>query len=433
MLRNGADVGEQQFHNVRVTTADDILSMLSRVNGRLDFSDSSTGFYSVIREAFGNLAREEVLACEWEDLEPPAYPSFGQADDSFADIVRPFYAAWTSFATQKSFSWSDIYRLNEAPDRRVRRMMEKENKRLRDEGIREFNDAIRSFVAFVKKRDPRYKSNAQSEADRQKVLRDASDAQAARMRAANRAKLSQQALPDWAKTEENEITEEDVDGDCITDELFECVVCNKTFKSENQFEAHERSKRHTKAVQHLRRQMRSEDNDLGLDGRAAASTPVVPNNISALDHGEGDVEDGMEDDTLDTYTDDPPDIADHDLPDHRLDDVHVPAATINAKSKISHQSVSASPSEDEYAPRDEVEGRFRGNADATSPGPSKELYGSGDEVLDKLFTTIIGDNSDNSDQPKLGKAKKKRAKKAAKKMETGTAEVSNPPRVFCYY
>jgi DnaJ family protein A protein 5 len=50
------------------------------------------------------------------------------------------------------------------------------------------------------------------------------------------------------------------------------VACNKRFKSEKQFESHERSKKHIKAVQDLRRQMKKETTNLDLD----ATTVDVP-------------------------------------------------------------------------------------------------------------------------------------------------------------
>jgi len=127
----------------------------------MQFTDSPTGFFGGLRDTFQSLAREEELACEWEGLDAVDYPSFGHADDSYEDVVKPFYAVWNGFSTRKTFSWKDIYRYSDAPDRRVRRIMEKENKRLREEGIREFNDAVRSLIAFVRKRDPRYKPNSQ--------------------------------------------------------------------------------------------------------------------------------------------------------------------------------------------------------------------------------------------------------------------------------
>lgn len=47
------------------------------------------------------------------------------------------------FSTAKSFSWRDQWKYSDAPDRRVKRAMEKENKRARDAGRREFNDTVR--------------------------------------------------------------------------------------------------------------------------------------------------------------------------------------------------------------------------------------------------------------------------------------------------
>lgn len=74
------------------------------------------------------------------------YPSFGCSttayDDNSDSDVKQFYNAWLTFSTQKSFSWCDKFRLSEAPDRRVRRAMEKENKKFRDAARKEFNDTV---------------------------------------------------------------------------------------------------------------------------------------------------------------------------------------------------------------------------------------------------------------------------------------------------
>ena len=256
---------EHYEHDVRVTTAEDISRIILGFSGRPDYSDTEGGFYSTLRRCFDTLAKEEELACEWENLESVSYPSFGSAEDSHEGAVRPFYIVWTNFSTKKTFSWMDVYRYSEAPDRRTRRMMEKDNKRFRDEGIREFNETVRSFVAFIKKRDPRYIPNTQSEANRQKVLRDAAKAQAARSRAANLAKINEQVIPEWVKTEMpggSKISEEETED---LRQQYECIVCKKTFKSENQYEVHENSKKHIKAVQHLRKIMQLEDVTLGLD------------------------------------------------------------------------------------------------------------------------------------------------------------------------
>lgn len=185
-----------------MTTADDVLKLMMKYNGRLDYNNSTTGFYGGLRDFFGQLAKEEEIACKWEDIDPVEYPDFGLQDDDYDDVVRPFYAVWNGFVTRKTYSWKDLYRLSDAPDRRVRRLLEKQNRGLRDDAIREFNDAVRSLVAFVRKRDRRYQENQKSEGERQKILRDAAAAQSMRSRAERQAKLDEldrQRLPEWAK------------------------------------------------------------------------------------------------------------------------------------------------------------------------------------------------------------------------------------------
>ncbi|XHG09165.1 hypothetical protein AWENTII_012244 [Aspergillus wentii] len=246
-----------------MTTSSDILKLFAKFSPRMDFSDNKTGFFGGLRETFARLALEEETASNWDSTDTIYYPGFGSRDDDFEGVVRPFYAAWSGFSTKKSYAWKDVYRYSEAPDRRVRRLMEKENKRLREEGIREFNDAVRSLVAFVKKRDPRYKANAQTESQRQEHLRQSTAAQAARSRAVNQSKLRGHVTPDWAKSEEPEYDQND-SSDNET-EHFECVVCHKNFKSQKQFEAHERSKKHLKAVKQLRWEMLVQDQQWNLD------------------------------------------------------------------------------------------------------------------------------------------------------------------------
>lgn len=259
------DTAQDQFErDIRVTTSSDIVKLIGRFTKSVPFTDAPNGFYGSLRSTFFILAKEEETTCEWEGLEAIAYPDFGSANDSYEEVVRPFYAVWMAFTTKKTFSWMDIYKYADAPDRRIRRLMEKENKRLRDEAIREFNDAVRSLVAFVRKRDPRYIPNTQSEADRQKLLREATVAQAARSRAANQAKLDESVLPDWIINKE---TEEEIftESELSEEECYECVICSKIFKSEKQYEAHAKSKKHIKAAQQVRRQMHKENKALELD------------------------------------------------------------------------------------------------------------------------------------------------------------------------
>ncbi|KAK3062547.1 hypothetical protein LTS18_003840 [Coniosporium uncinatum] len=388
--------------------------MLGKFNRNVDFSDSPNGFFGFLRETFDQLAREEQAAADWEGSDCPDYPSFGHKDDTHDDVVKTFYTSWNGFATRKNFAWKDHWRLSEAPDRRYRRAMEKENQKLRDDGIREFNDAVRTLVAFVRKRDPRYTPNTQSEAERQKALQDAAKAQAAKARAANAAKLQTEAVPEWAKAREPEELQEEEEEE-VEEDHYECVACNKTFKSEKQYDAHEKSKKHQKAVQALKKKMRKQNANLDLDDDAPSSGTFTP----------------MEDE-------DPPVQQDTEMPE---EDDEVTAEEL--AEAMANTGVHKEEADEDYVhvhKDDELEGSDSEEDKPASTHPiAKEQRGSDSDddssdedsdyaprakVSDRLTTDTIKDTNevDNAVEsqdsapsaPKLGKAAQKRAKKAAK-------------------
>lgn len=96
-----------------------------------------------MRTLFATLDREEEAAARETGDEYIPLPSFGDTKSDPKDYVRRFYSAWVGFSTKKSFSWRDQWKYSDAPDRRIKRAMEKENKRLRDAGRREYNDTVK--------------------------------------------------------------------------------------------------------------------------------------------------------------------------------------------------------------------------------------------------------------------------------------------------
>lgn len=365
------------------------MSLIRKFNAAVPFDDEPTGFYGICRETFEHLALEEEAAAENEDVDIREYPTFGSSDDDYETVVKPFYNAWSGFSTAKSFSWKDKYRLSDAPDRRVRRLMEKENKKMRDDAIREFNDAINFLVSFVRKRDPRYLPNSQSHDERQASLRNAAAAQAARSRAANQERMAEYEVPEWAqsRSSDNGVAEgsfsESEEEEII--EILECVVCNKSFKSEKQLEAHERSKKHIKAVQQLKRQMKREGVELRLE-----EVDTAPASKTA------------EDDKHDPIPEDKANEA--------SDNLETLARENPPPSKAKHQDLSPADSAEvsddgDYAPRDVVEERL------TS---SKATQGPANNPDDELSSAAKDLSVDEPPQgKKMGKAKAKRAKKAA--------------------
>jgi DnaJ family protein A protein 5 len=384
-----AGQGQQPASGGFKMTASGITSLVMNFNPHMEFSDSPSGFFGGLRDVFDQIATDEGIACRWDGSEPVDYPSFGAKEDSYEEVVRPFYAVWTSFSTKKSFAWMDKYKYSEAPDRRIRRLMEKENKKMREDGIREYNDAIRSLVAFVKKRDPRYKSNIQTEAERQRMLRESAAAQAARSRAANQAKMQDHIIPEWAQTHKSQPGEDEHEGQFFSSsesevEHFECVVCNKVFKSQKQFEAHEKSKKHIKAVKQLRKEMLLEDEELNLDGDEEPEVKLVESEEEPVP-----ANDALADEVADKVT-------------------PLKPATV---------SRSPSPSASEDGDEDYID------PDQTKP-ESTSLSAS-------LSASEVADEDDEEDfkskatTTKLGKAKQKRAKKLAAQQTASSTDAQN--------
>lgn len=394
---NVDDGAPSEHYNMRLSTTEEIMSLIGRFNSRVPFNDSPTGFFGILNITFEHLSMEEAAASEYDNQEPIDYPPFGSANDTHQTTAKPFYAAWTNFSTRKSFSWKEKWRLSEAPDRRVRRLMEKENKKMRDDAIRDFNDAVRSLVAFVKKRDPRYVPNTQSEAERQKTLRESAATQAARARAANQERMAKSqafVVPQWAQSRDEDQMEFDDEFATSEEESeveeFECVVCNKVFKSEKQFEAHEKSKKHVKAVQQLKRQMKKEGHDLDLD--VEESAVIADPNQDTM--GSSSVRDLTPEDEIR-----PP------------SPVTLPKDTGNLAREEATGSSSEDNLDDEYAPREVVEGRLAAD-DQVIDFTEKELE---EELASKVMSATIEDSEDDQKPApkKIGKAKAKRAKKAA--------------------
>ncbi|KAF1988352.1 DnaJ-domain-containing protein [Aulographum hederae CBS 113979] len=409
------DGTEQPFeHNIRITTADEVTRILGKFNRNIIFSDAPSGFYGFLRETFATLAKEEEAAADWEGRDITEYPSFGHKDDTYEGVVKSFYATWSGFVTAKTFAWKDLYRYADAPDRRYRRAMEKENKKLRDEGIREFNEAVRTLVAFVKKRDPRYMPNTITDAERAKVLKEQAAAQRARARAANEAKL-REVVPEWTKTREPEETEETEEEE-IEEEHYECVACHKTFKSEKQCDAHEKSKKHQKAVQVLQRKMRKDNKNLDLDGvtgSAAGSSVISDEDAERVgdSNDQTDDEHSMGEDELQGSISnlkvdvDEEEKSDEQASDHNqagLDDA------VEDSNEPSSESVQESDQDSDYAPREDVEGRLA-SKDST--------------VLDKETAPDSEASAPSPAEPKMGKAAQKRAKRAAQQAAADQEEM----------
>lgn len=270
-----------------------------------NWTDEPDGAYQLAGNLFRRLGEEEEEAALEQGIRQDfeLLPEFGNSKSPWNGETKLFYDAWLSFSSKKDFAWYDVYRLRDAPDRKTRRAMENINQKSRDAARKEFNETIRALIAFVRKRDPRFKAHSKlsggTKRRNEKANTAASEAQARRARQVNmdaKKNYSQQEWETGAAEEFDEFLSEDElerrnrkkekewkqrkamrsNGDASSNisedeseeeevlHLFECVVCNKAFKTQKQLVAHEKSKKHIKAFQKLKWEMKKDGIDVSL-------------------------------------------------------------------------------------------------------------------------------------------------------------------------
>ena len=167
------------------------------------YTDSTGGFYQVYRGVF-----EHIVACGRKQSETIVElpTTFGNSETSWSELSF-FYKSWECFSSALNFAWEDTYNAREdAPSRRVRRLMEEENNKARRTAKKAYKNDILQLVAFVKKRDPRYKAHTE-EQERLKKEREERQKQ----EKIDRKKEQQKAKEEWreASLREMEKAEEE--------------------------------------------------------------------------------------------------------------------------------------------------------------------------------------------------------------------------------
>ena len=169
-------------------------------------SNQPNSFYQVYSSVFSG-----IVECErrnTDTLVDEFLPTdFGDASTDWSN-VQQFYQSWESFSSVLNFSWEDKYNVHEdAPNRRVRRLMEDENKKARRSGKKTYNADILALVAFCKRRDPRVKAK-QEELQQQKIEREKELKEQAAVRKQEQAK-AKQAWKEQAQRDMEQAEEED--------------------------------------------------------------------------------------------------------------------------------------------------------------------------------------------------------------------------------
>lgn len=232
------------------------------------FGDDEHGFYAVYSEVFKTIAEEdaEFIPDAEEFLEE--VPEFGRSDSDYEEVVQEFYAFWQSYCTKKSFTWCDKYDIREAPNRRTMRLMEKENKKIRDAMKKERNEEIRALVAFVKKRDKRVKSyverlkemdekrkkiaeekKREAKREREKMFQEYETQEWHSMSGLEKDLADMDTHLDSEFGKDNDVTgDQSGEEEEVVVEQYYCVACDKPFKSDKALINHEKSRKHKEKV-----------------------------------------------------------------------------------------------------------------------------------------------------------------------------------------
>lgn len=241
------------------------------------YEDDEKGFYTVYRSVFEKLAAEDAEFAKVGDSDKEV-PGFGNSQSSYDEVVHNFYAYWQSYSTKRSFAWLEPYDIRETPNRRVLRLVEKENKKVRDKAKRERNEQVRNLVAFVRKRDKRVQAHAAKLAERAKENFRKAEERRKQQLLERQKELKEHTVSEWTKFSnieaelknieanlaqefgENLSSDRDTDNeDTIDENNLYCVACNKIFKTHKAFGNHENSKKHKDNIGIMKASMIKDD------------------------------------------------------------------------------------------------------------------------------------------------------------------------------
>lgn len=254
---------------------------------------SAKGFFGVFNTVFDTIFEEDN---EWLPRGSPRYPAFGDAETDWLQ-VNQFYQFWQSYSTKKSYAWKDEYKINELPDRQMRRAAEKINAGHREAAKREYSRTVQSLVDQVRRTDPRVEAEQRRIEARMKIKdeeREKKQDEALRRRAEERKRWTEEAeqqekesmvsiaeetevleqlyamrtsnkpkqppkqpqTPLYTKDEHgNDIkivpAEDDDDEDNKKKTIFKCEHCKKTVNSQKLFDEHCNSAKHKTVLKKL--------------------------------------------------------------------------------------------------------------------------------------------------------------------------------------
>lgn len=199
------------------------------------YGDTGKGFFRVYADIFQELFQQEIAYAHSTGTgHVPEAPLIGNLKSPYAQ-VSAFYNYWLGFSTVKNFSWVDKYRVSAERNRKARRLLEEENKKLRKAAKRKYNETVRQLAQFVKKRDKRVLERQSQQSQRNKEEEEKEKAAQATLRREKleKEKLERERHSEEQKRERERQSEEQkwesVDGHDRNGGSHHgyCTICNK--------------------------------------------------------------------------------------------------------------------------------------------------------------------------------------------------------------
>ena len=272
---------EQILHASKMSTGyegqfldtSDLMPYFSPASAFKGFSDHTDGFFAVYRNLFQRLEffENQLLKKTQKSPDRIIVTSFGDSHTPFIPSLKGFYDKWTHFNTVRSFSEQSYASYTNYENREHRRYVEKEGKKEEDRRKKEYVTTIRSLALFIKKRDPRYQHWLRLESEKKSASMQTKSQHKPSRGSSSRTMQSDDIL--WRTTEEKDAYESffamyaeeylsdasdaDVEDSSFiqNNEIYQCVACSKSFKSESQWNNHEKSKKHQKNAFQLKKKM----------------------------------------------------------------------------------------------------------------------------------------------------------------------------------
>ena len=250
---------------------------------------------------------------EYIKEDEPEIPGFGKSDSSYEDVVAPFYSYWMYYSTKKSYYWLDPHDTRQAPNSKIAKLIEKENKKVRDKAKKERNEEVRNLVAFVRKRDKRVQEWNKKLEMKAKENQQKSEEHRLQKIKERRNQMKDYKESEWLKFSnvENDLkqieenlakefddyssSEYDSTEENNENNSFFCVACNKVFKTEKSFANHEKSKKHKESVQLLKETIIEEDKALNLNCSSSLNDEQLPEEEMKENNLEPEISDTLAD------------------------------------------------------------------------------------------------------------------------------------------